>query len=244
VLIVSISYGRAGRVKTRDLFPNVILAVVESQYDEYVEKNGGEIMKLPESCAGSIPRTRNYVLDQAKGDEWVAILDDDISEIGRFGGATGERHHVPMTQEEVLTLMAHGSLMADELGTGLWGINLQNDPKFFREYTPLSLSAPVLGPFSVHKASAGIRYENRFWLKEDYDLYLQHLHRFHKVLRFNAFYYLADHKDNSGGAVSFRTYDEEVRQNLMLQAKWGAHVVQIRNEKSLDPKITPPIPGV
>jgi hypothetical protein len=244
MLSASISYGRAGRVKTRDWFPDIVLAVVESQYDEYVEKNGGNILKLPESVKGNIPKTRNYVLDEAGPGEWVCLMDDDISEVGRFGKATGDNNWIAYDQDQFLEFLDHGCLMAEDLGTGLWGLNVSFDPRFYREYTPFALSAPILGPFAVHLASEGIRFDARLWLKEDFDLYLQHLHRYHKVLRFNSHYYKADHINNEGGQVSFRNYAEEVRQNNLLQKKWGKDIVRLRMEKTINPRIYPPIPGV
>jgi hypothetical protein len=243
MLIVSPTYGRAGKVKTRKWLPDITLAVVESAYDEYVEKEGGNIMKLPESVLGNMSKTRNWILDNA-GTEWVAQLDDDISEMGWLGNASNEGTYNRYTADTFKEFLEMNTIMAEDAGVALWGVNVQADPKFYREYTPFSFSSPVLGPFSVQKPSAGIRYDARLGLKEDYDLFLQHLHKFHKVLRINRSYYKAEHITNAGGVVSFRNSGEEERQALLLQKKWGSHIVKYDKNKDIDPKLSSPIPGV
>lgn len=244
MLIVSPTYGRAGKVKTRKWYPDIALAVVESAYDEYVDKEGGTIIKLPESVLGNMSKTRNAILDLAGKDEWVVQLDDDIEEMGWMGDASGDPTYNAYDVSTFWEFLNIHTEMAEDLGTALWGVNLQADPKFYREYTPFSLSSPVLGPFSVQKPSAGIRYDARLGLKEDYDLFLQHLHKWHKVLRVNRSYYKAAHITNSGGVVSFRNMEEEERQAKLLQKKWGSKIVKYDKNKSINPKITSPIAGV
>lgn len=34
--------------------------------------------------------------------------------------------------------------MVEDMGLCLFGINLQSDPKFYREYTPYSFHSPIL----------------------------------------------------------------------------------------------------
>ena len=244
MLIVSPSYKRADDVKVRQWFFDITLAVHEFEADEYKDKQGGEIMILPDSTRGSMAKVRQYILEQAGPDEWVAMIDDDVTEFGYFGKATGEDNWVKYDRDDVLQFMWHSNDLAEELGTNLWGVNVSFDPRFYREYTPISLSSPVLGTFCVQKRTPGINYDLRLGLKEDYDIFLQYLHRFHKVLRFNRYYYKAGHLDVAGGCGAYRVMAEEKKQAEILTKKWGKSVIKWTPERSTNPRIHSPIPGV
>jgi hypothetical protein len=239
--VVSPSYKRAGAVRVRKWWPEVVLAVIESQAAEYEEKEGGPLLVLPDSVGGNIARTRNEILDRLHADhEWVLTVDDDLSEIGWMH--RGKQH--PFSPEERERALWQGCTLAEQAGAYLWGFNVQADPKFYREYTPFAFLSPVLGPFTCHRRGSGCRYDERLPLKEDYDYWLQHVRAHHRTFRFNGRYYRADHFDLAGGVTSYRNMDGEREQLELLQRKWGPRVVTYNLAKSVNPKVRPPIPGV
>ena len=244
MLIVSPSYKRSTDVKVRHWFPDAVLAVHEFEVDEYEKNQGGKIMVLPDSTRGNMAKVRQFILDQAGDDEWVVMMDDDVEEFGDFGKAEGKGNWMPYDAERFVEFLEVGCNMAEELGTNLWGVNVSFDPRFFREYTPFAFSSPVLGTFCVQKKTKGINYDMRLGLKEDYDLFLQHLHRSHKVLRFNRYYYKAGHLDVAGGCATYRNMAEEKKQAEIFTKKWGSKVIKWTPERSTNPRLYAPIPGV
>jgi len=241
MLLVSPSYSRAGNVLTRKWLPEVVLAVNESQEDEYRDREGGEIMVIPDRYRGNMSKIRNHILDQADPDEWVVQLDDDIEQFLRL---------IPGGKPQILThidfkdFVTQNTLMAEDLGTALWGVNVQADPKFYREYTPFSLTSPVLATFCAMKPSSGLRYDARLFLNEDYDLFLQYLRKYRKVWRNNQYAYRAEHIDHPGGLKDVRSLEEERKQARIMVQKWGSKIVRYNLERSTNPRLYTPIPGV
>lgn len=241
MLLVSPSYSRAGNVLTRKWLPEVVLAVNESQADEYRDREGGDILKIPDKFRGNMSKIRNFILDQADPGEWVVQLDDDIHHFMRF---------IPGGKPTILDRLAfreflyQNQVMAEDLGTDLWGVNVQADPKFFHEHTPFSLTSPVLATFCAMRPSSGLRYDARLFLNEDYDLFLQYLRKYRKVWRNNQYAYRAEHIDHPGGLKDVRSLEEERKQAKIMIQKWGGKIVRYNLERSTNPRLYTPIPGV
>ena len=246
--IIIVSYKRADNVLTRHLFEpgDCVIACPESQAEEYKEHNPDfELIVVPDKVEGNIGRKRNWLLDNIDDD--ILMLDDDIDYIGYHEFSTDKLYH-KMGREEILLLVEMGFRMAKELGTVLWGIGLQSDPRFFKEYTPFNLLSPVLGPFrGIIKND--IRNDESLNSKDDYDYFLQVIHKYHKVLRFNKYHYKSGHITNKGGIASYRSMDKEMAWNNLLVKKWGSKVVDIERKTqhgnaTINPKIHVPIEGV
>lgn len=240
VPVLSPSYNRATAASSHRVFPGLVYAVRESQVESYLAE-GLEVLPIPEDQDGNIAKARNFLLREFRGRDFV-MVDDDYEGIFR----TEKGKEISLGEEQIDLLFLNGFTMADDLGTPLWGINVQADPKFYREYTPFTFLSPVLGTFSGISGSfpEAIRYDEDLWLKEDYDLFLQVCRKFHRVLRFGQYHYRVDHYDLAGGVVGYRNKDEEIRQLRRMQAKWGKEVVRYDLTKSLNPVIRVPLKGV
>lgn len=239
-----ISYKRAGGVTSDKVFRNAKIVVPESQYEEYSKyeyKNGCELLPIPDSGDGNIVKKRNYIMDHFSDmcDGNMAIVDDDYDYIGM----TEKGKSIRLNLDQVDNLLMNGFQMCRDLGTVMWGLNVQSDPKFYREYSPFSFLAPCLGPFQAF-CNNPLRYDERVYLKEDYDMSLQVLQKYHKVLRFNKFYYKVNHFDKPGGVVSYRTKQKEVDQLELMVKKWGKRIVKYNLKKDVDPIIKVPLKGI
>lgn len=246
VAVVCPSYLRAGSVVTRKWWPDLTLAVRESQHAEYAEKEGGHLIRLPDDACSNLPDTRNWLLDRlyGAGYEWVVMVDDDLSEVGRFEitdseGCTGH----PYDGTSIWHLIAEGCQLAEDLGVHLWGVNVQADPKFYREYSPFAFLSPVLDPFKAHRRSTH-RYDPDVAFKMDYDFWLQHIAADHKTLRLNMAYYRADHFNLPGGMTRQRNMTTEREHGARLTEKWGSRVVRFNWQRSVNPTVKIPLPGM
>jgi hypothetical protein len=234
------TYGRAGYMITHKVLPNAIIVCPESQLKEYEKYYPGLKFKpCPDSVEGNMAKKRNWIKDNADKD-WFIMVDDDI----KYFQYIEHGKQIKMDHEHIMEFFHNGFLMCEELGTVLWGINLQTDPKFYREYSPISFLAVVLGPFTGHIKN-DLRYAENLPTKEDYDYSIQVLHKYHKVLRFNKFAYMAGHINNGGGgSLSIRRMKLEEEQNILLQKKWGERIVKFDMKKDIDPKIKIPLKGI
>jgi hypothetical protein len=236
------SHKRAGKVITHDYLPDSFICVNEDEVEDYAQFYDREkIIAMPMSVRGNMGKVRNWMLTHCD-DEHLIMLDDDVKYMGHMRADGSDR---ALTAEEAMELFEQGFILAEDLGVKLWGVNLQADPMFYREYTPFSTQSPVLGPFGGHILRDNpLRYDENIGLKEDYDFYLQHIQRFHKVLRMNMYHYMAGHIVGEGGCIAHRTMEKEVKQLQYLLKKWGSSVVQYDLSRSLNPIVRSPYSGV
>lgn len=235
------SYRRAGRVSSLAVYPRAVLCVAKAEASAYRRAHpGARLLVMPDSAYGrGMAVVRNWILDNAPTAD-VVMADDDCSVFARHEG--GERRR--KTPAEIGRFIGQGFRMAAELGTVLWGVNQQFDPKFYREYSPLSLLSPVLGPFmGIRKTD--LRFDARLGLKEDYDFSLQALNRHRRVLRFNAWHYVVGHLGVKGGCASSRTMEAEREQMALFRRKWGPVVAETcKGRESVNPLVRWPVPGI
>ena len=232
------SYKRAGDVLTRKVIPDSILAIHEFEEEDYKKNEGGELLVIPDELRGNIAKVRNYILDNANDDR-IVMLDDDVKAIGYHQDCSQNE----MNYNQILDFIDNGYVMCEELGCRLWGINLQSDPKFYREYNPFSLLGVVLGTFSCHYKPE-LRYDEGLFLNEDYDFFLKNIKKYRKVLRFLKYYYVADHLNKAGGCGSYRMKDTEIEQAKIMQKRWGSKVFRFDINRSTNGIVNVPLKGI
>ena len=128
------------------------------------------------------------------------------------------------------------SIMAQDIGARLWGINVSQDPQNYMQYTPINTAAYIGGPFQCFMKGNECFYDERLPLKEDYDMTLQQLNRYRVVLRFNKFFYAVRQAEQTGGCATYRNYEREQQQFEALQRKWGSRIVR-RDERDRSNKL-------
>lgn len=244
VAVVCPSYRRAGRVITRRWWPDLTLAVRESEAEEYAAQEGGDLLIIPDGAVQDLPSTRNWLLDNLFAThEFVLMVDDDLAEVGHFEIRDGKAVDLPYDSESIWHLIEQGCQLARDAEVHLWGVNVQADPKFYREYSPFAFLSPVLDPFKAHRRSAP-RYDARVAFKMDFDFWLQHIRADHKTLRLNYAYYRADHFKLPGGMTSQRSLEVEREHGAALVRKWGSRVVSFDWDRSVNPKVRVPLAGM
>lgn len=242
IRIFSPSYNRADLVKTQAYLPFVKYVIHEFDQESYKAK-GHDVIVCPDEIRGNIARVRNWILDQNKVADCVVMLDDDIKAVTRWR----DQKIQVLTPDEVRELIEVATVMTLDMGIHLWGVNCIIDKGAYREYTPFSLLSYCSATFCGHVRSE-LRYDERFSLKEDYDMTLQQIHKYGRVLRFNMISYKVDHYNVAGGCSVYRNSKKELEQIARLQAKWGKKVVQIDEQSKkgndFNPILKVPIRGV
>ena len=171
------SYKRAKDCLTAKKFSEATIFCHAFEVKEYRKHNKNKIVPIPDNLAGKgMALIRNFILDNIKGDQ-VVMLDDDIKYFGYYENL----ELYVMTEMEVCDLFKNNFRMAIEAKTGLWGLNLQSDKKFYREYSPLSLSSVIIGPCMGIIKDKDLRFDEELGLKEDYAYSIQALRKYRKV---------------------------------------------------------------
>ena len=219
------SYKRP-KVETLDYIPWAKVYVDEGEYEEYKKQNPeGNIISVPKGIQGNVSRIRNYILDVnfEDGADAVAIIDDDMKGMYRWEN----KKSVLIETDEYMNFLQKFSIMAKDMGVYLWGVNINQDKQVYREYSPFSTLSFIGGPFGVFMRGSDLRYDEKLPLKEDYDMTLQQLNKYRKVLRVNSHFYVVKQSVQTGGCAVYRNYKREEEQLKAFQKKWGSKIVKI-----------------
>lgn len=232
------SKGRAGQMTTQKVFPVDAIYCPANEVGDYAKAYPGtNIVGVPEEIKGITP-TRNFMLNDCK-DKHIIMVDDDVEYFFVF-----EKLNVYKVDDwgRIKLLFENMFVMAEEIGTNLWGLQLATDPKFYRQYSPFSLtSICVANLFGM--INDGQRFDERFVVKEDYDYSIMSLFKHRKILKFQKFGVKVQHLTNAGGCVSYRTREVEERAYQDLKKKWGSRIIQRQGNKNFV-RVQIPLKGI
>ena len=226
------TYKRSGALAGAEYFESAKYVLPESQRDEYIKVLPiKRMIVIPDESDGNIAKKRNWILKNI--DRPLVMLDDDVNGIMTTESKynedgeiiTGKKIKRKLSKEDAAYVIKCGFNLADQLGCVYWGINLNDDSRSYMQYKPFSLTGPVLGPFSAH-LKHNLFYDERLFLKEDYDISIQLLSKYKKILRINKYACSCKHADNPGGVVSHRTMDRERQQCEAIMRKWGKDIIK------------------
>ena len=233
--IVIPSYKRADYLAGYDYFKTAKYVIPESQYSEYVQgRDKNRFIVCPDSEDGNLVKKRNWILRNIPRP--LVMLDDDIDKMTMCeGGVYFELHGrakqmIPLTPEQAEGVFIQTANLAYEWGCHMFGFNVNTDGRNYQQYKPFSLTQPILGPCQGH-LEHDLMYDENIILKEDYDMSIQQLNKYRKILRFNKYAVNADHKDNHGGCVSYRTLEREERDCKLIEQKWGTRIIHYNIQK-------------
>ena len=139
------SYKRP-KVKVLNYIKNIKIYVDENEVDSYRSNNKGfenNFISLKSGIQGNVARVRNYILEDNKEEDVTVIVDDDINYIGYYEQLKLHK----LNEEELFSFIEKYSLLCNDFGFKLWGVNLNSDPQCYREYSPFSTNSVILGPF-------------------------------------------------------------------------------------------------
>lgn len=249
------SRGRAGEMITLRLFDGAARPTIFCPANEVQAYRAAHCeLEIIGVQADGITATRNAILSAVKraGVARVVMCDDDLIYAVRFNA--GEPRRTELSPAHLVEAIDNAFLMADELRTNVFGFSLHDDPKFYREFCPFSLSSVCVANL-MGIILDGQRFDERIRLKEDYDFSLMSLYRKRRILRLNWYSVKAKHHENKGGCVAYRTMALEEATIVALQKKWGRAIVKrnaggahsgrrAMNAKPFEIKVYPPIKGV
>lgn len=222
------SYKRAHDLKGKDYFFMAKYCVPESQKNEYVKVLGEErVICLPDDDDGNIVKKRNWILKNIQRP--LIMVDDDVKSINyyekRNAKNDGEQKNKVLNKNLLIDFFKHNFELAENFGVKMWGLAQNEDNRIYKEFLPFNLSNIILGPFQAH-LEHDLEFDIKVGTKDDYDMALQQLNKYKKVLRLNKFHYLCEHGDNKGGIVSYRSKEKEIIYCKQIMIKWGKKIIQ------------------
>lgn len=222
------SKGRGGRVLTTKVFPDAFLYVPESEIHEY--KMYKNVVGVPDSVKG-ITATRNYIL---KNNECNIFFIDDDMEYGGWIEKFKESYKVRRFKK--------AKEFTDEIDK-LWELTYQLGYKIFGlftvgnnltqySYQPLLLHGVCLGSCMGIINDGSYYYDDRYLVKEDYELSMRHIKERGGILRANYIFMQHEHQKMQGGCKDSNRISKEKEALKMLLSEYPGWIKQAKHRGS------------
>jgi hypothetical protein len=182
-------------------------------------KNGEKLLYEKAGCknvfeTGSLMQSRNAALDMAFKENKICIqLSDDLKKV------TTNKNFQEKKQIDVdFAILELVNVFCKVDGVYLMGIPpTSND---FYAKNKISKNTFCIGDMLFIKPN-NLKFDTSLTLKEDYDYTLQHIQKYGNVFRYQKYLFEFEHYKNKGGAVDYRTEQEEQKNIKILFNKWG-----------------------
>ena len=225
MLIAIPSKGRAGKVKSLKYLPTAKLFVPDFEKDAYHSFYGSSVVAVPNNIRG-ITQTRNWILDNA-GDDSVVMVDDDVQTCGyvelqeRNGKQRKILPHIWVSECEKLFDVCRS------MKYRLWGIATQAALRSFYPYRPFLWRSYVTASFCGICNESGLRFDESFKVKEDYELNLRCIAEDGGIVAARYLFWQNSHWVDDGGCKDYRTQEMESDAIRKLQSRYKGMVRKI-----------------
>lgn len=215
MLIAIPSKGRPGRVKSQAIITSAKVFVPETEAEAYEKLGTANVVPVPAEVRG-ITATRNWILDHAE-DRRVVMIDDDVKEQG-WGQAYAHnwRKH-KLNEAQWLREWEKLFDVAADMRFRIWGVATTGECRAIYPYRPFLwhtyVTASCMGIF----ADAGLRFDESFKVKEDYEICLRCLKEDGGIVGARYLFWQNDHWTADGGCKDYRTQamEEDAIRRLM-----------------------------
>ena len=200
------SYNRASGVLTLDYLSKAKIYVSPQDYPNYIKhnaKHADRIIEVPDGVQGKgKAHAMNYLLDVLWKPEVDAVIfiDDDVSKLMAH---VKNGKDIEKSEEDFYENAENNCRIAKEWGCGMWSFNLNSDPMTYDEFKPFRLHAYLDGGCQGIVQDDGLRYDEVLTVKEDVDMFLQQIQKYHKALRVEKYYLKKRSFEGAGGSQAF-----------------------------------------
>lgn len=223
------SYKRPDGIKTHKYLKKALFYVSPEDYDDYVRCNPGYehiFVKVPKGVQGKGKgHVMNWMLDNLWDEDTdaIMILDDDITCLMAHS-KDGKDYKVD--EETFYQICEDYTILAKDWNVGMFSFSLNSDRLSYCEFAPFRTHSYMTGALQGFVQNDGLRYDEKLTLKEDVDMFLQQLKKYHKALRIDKYYFNVKAFEGVGGCQAFRSSEEEKKQFVEMQKKWGADIIR------------------
>jgi hypothetical protein len=226
MLIAVPSKGRPGKVKTLKVIPSATVFVPDNEVPAYREfYPAAKIQGVPTSVSG-ITKTRNWILENADDDS-VVMIDDDVKVCGWVELQEEKSRHKKLEEKVWLAECKKLFEITRQMKYRLWGIATQSAPRSVYPYKPFLFRSYVTASFCGICNESGIRFDESFRVKEDYELNLRCVKEDGGVVAARYLYWENSHWSDDGGCKDYRTQKMEKECIDRLKAKYPSMVKRI-----------------
>lgn len=236
MLIAIPSKGRAGKPGTQSFLKGRgVVFVPDLEVDAYRACGTENVVGVPDTVRG-ITATRNWILENTE-ERWVVFVDDDVERVAFVEMLSHECRHVKITPEQAEAEFYRLFEVCEDLGFRIWGPSTDAAPRSVYTYRPLIfhtyITASCMGIINgAMGEKSALRFDERFKVKEDYELCLRALEEDGGVLGARYFYWRNKHWRNAGGCNDYRSVAMEEEAIALLEAMYPRRILRKPNKES------------
>lgn len=223
------SMGRIGKIKTSDLLPSATVYVPRRELIAYRQAHPGRLfIGVPDEVKG-ITQTRNWIIDHAQevGVRWVVFVDDDAKDVGwmwlRHSNAKRRRLDEMAWMHEWTRL----ATIAEDVGFRLFGVGTDGATRSVYPWRPFIFHTYVTASCMGIRVGAGLRFDESFPVKEDYELCLRAIKEDGGILGARYLFWVNSHWKDKGGCAAYRTQAMEEKAIKQLIDKYPGMIRRV-----------------
>ena len=201
------SKGRATKQKSAKLIPSACVYIPELEQEAYTKTGVKNLVSVPNNIKG-ITQTRNWILDNVE-DRHVVFIDDDVKVAGYVKLNQCDGKHVKLTEEQWLAEWAKLFDITEDLQLRIFGVATHSSRKALYPYKPFIFHTYVTASCMGIINDGRTRFDETFFVKEDYELNLRCIKEDGGVLGARYLYWENEHWTQEGGCKDYRTQQME-----------------------------------
>src|SRR5215469_7851406 len=208
MMIAIPSKGRPNGVKSKRVLPSATVFVPESEVRDYERAGVTNVRGVPAAIRG-ITRTRNWILDNV-ADRWIVFVDDDVKLQGYVHLDQFASKHRRLTESEWIDEIVKLFDLTESLKFRIFGVATQSAPRSVYPWKPILLRSYVTASFMGIVNDGRTRFDERFKVKEDYELNLRCIKEDGGVVAARFLFWQNTHWTDPGGCADYRTQKIEL----------------------------------
>jgi glycosyltransferase involved in cell wall biosynthesis len=217
MLVAIPSKGRAGNCPSADFLTRGVLYVPETEADAYRAAHPDRRLVAVPAHVRGITSTRNWILNSTN-DPWVVMVDDDVRYHGTIVLEKDKSVHRSFDEQTWLGIWHRLFETSEGLGSRIWGVGTVSARWQYRHWRPFILRTYVLASCMGIRNDTGIRFDERFTVKEDYEICLRCLKEDGIVVAARFAHWENRHWTTPGGCTEYRTTAvEDEAMNLLAK---------------------------
>lgn len=210
MLIAIPSKGRAGANRSGKYMPTAKLFVPANERGAYEAVERNSVVAVPNEVRG-ITATRNWILDwaQERDESQVVMIDDDLRAAGWVKLHAHNAEHQKLSWQEMVAEWERLFEVAEDTGYRIWGLATDGATRSIYPYAPFVWRTYVTASCMGIRNDTGIRFDESFPVKEDYELTLRCIKEDGGVVGCRYMYWQNKHWEDEGGCKAYRTQEME-----------------------------------
>jgi glycosyltransferase involved in cell wall biosynthesis len=209
MMIAIPSKGRPTAVKSKRILPSATVFVPESEARDYEHAGVTNVVAVPNHVRGITP-TRNWILDNIS-DRWIVFIDDDVQIQGYLKLEQFRGRHRKLDEAAWIREIVKLFDLTESLKFRIFGVATDGALRSVYPWKPILFRSYVTASFMGIVNDGRTRFDERFTVKEDYELNLRCIKEDGGVVAARYLYWKNSHWKDAGGCAAYRTQLVELR---------------------------------